>query len=220
MKTITLILISGTIVSALIYYINFDLYRTLIKEDGLYEYITAFTLLLSSMLLLFRLVKTGRSKTTAWIIFNVLLISGLFFGFGEEISWGQRIFSLESGDFFLENNLQKETNLHNLKLHGVKINIVLFSYIIPIVFGLYFFFSLLLYKKNQFVKNLIDKFGIPIPGIHHIIILLIAALIITTVPENRKWELWECSLVLILFLVLLQPYNTSEKLIPGKNKRE
>lgn len=32
----------------------------------------------------------------------------------EEISWGQRLFDIQSSDFFLSNTLQQETNLHNL----------------------------------------------------------------------------------------------------------
>ena len=36
---------------------------------------------------------------------------------GEELSWGQRIFQWETGEFFIENNAQGETNLHNLATH-------------------------------------------------------------------------------------------------------
>lgn len=38
----------------------------------------------------------------------------LFWMAMEEISWGQRIFGWETSDYFLENNMQGETNLHNL----------------------------------------------------------------------------------------------------------
>ena len=31
----------------------------------------------------------------------------------EEISWGQRIFKIESPEFFIQNNFQRELNLHN-----------------------------------------------------------------------------------------------------------
>jgi hypothetical protein len=220
LKAITLFLISGTVVIALICYFNVDLYRTLIKEDGPIETLTALTLLISSVLLLLRLIKVGRSKKPMWIIINVFLIGGLFFGFGEEISWGQRIFSLESSDFFVEKNLQKEINLHNLKLGGVELNRVLFTYVLGLVFGFYFLFSLLLFRKNNLFKNLISKLGIPIPKIHHTIIFFLATLIITTIPDTKKWELWECLFVLTLFMVFLQPYNVSEKLLLTKIKND
>ena len=104
---------------SILYYINLDFYKTLVEEDGIIEYMTAFILLVSSMFVFYRLIKIGRSKSIKWVIFNIILVVGLFFGFGEEISWGQRIFSIESNSFFLENNLQKETNLHNLEFNGV-----------------------------------------------------------------------------------------------------
>ena len=48
--------------------------------------------------------------------------NSLFFGSGEEISWGQRLFQIETGDTFKQLNTQGETNLHNLKVNGVSIN--------------------------------------------------------------------------------------------------
>ncbi len=197
-----------------IYYFNPALFKTLVKEDGLIENITAFILLLSSIFLFIRLIKVGHSKSTKWIIFNIFLIAGLFFGFGEEISWGQRIFSIESNDFFTGNNLQGETNLHNLQLFGLKINIVVFTYGFGLIFGFYIFLAAFLFKKNNFFNNIINKFGVPLPRFQHSIYFIIATVIITTVPHSRTWELWECFNVLLLFLILLQPFNINEKLLP------
>lgn len=44
--------------------------------------------------------------------FALLALAG-FYTVMEEISWGQRILGIESPDFFAENNIQGETNLHN-----------------------------------------------------------------------------------------------------------
>ncbi len=46
-------------------------------------------------------------------IFFILLALACFFTFMEEISWGQRIFDIQTPDFFKKHNLQGETNLHN-----------------------------------------------------------------------------------------------------------
>ena len=219
LKIIIKLLIIGTTVISLTYYFRSDLYNVLIQEDGLIEYTTAVMLLLISVFLLIRLIKVGREKNTMWIFFNVLMILGLFFAFGEEISWGQRIFSIETSDFFLENNLQKETNLHNLTVYGVKINKIIFSYALTLILGTYFLFSLLLFKKNQYFKKIIKKFGIPVPKIQHTVILFVVSIIIIVIPDSKKWELWECLFALIFLLVTLEPYNTDEKLIPiTKNK--
>lgn len=46
-------------------------------------------------------------------IFFALLAVSCFYVCGEEISWGQRLFNLETPQFFQQHNLQQETNLHN-----------------------------------------------------------------------------------------------------------
>ena len=70
---------------------------------------------------------------------SVTFLCGLvfLFGAGEEISWGQRIFNTESSEFFLKNNAQQETNLHNLVVGGVKINKLVFGKGIAIFIVLY-----------------------------------------------------------------------------------
>ena len=45
--------------------------------------------------------------------FFALLAIAAFYTVMEEISWGQRLFQVESPAFFAENNVQGETNLHN-----------------------------------------------------------------------------------------------------------
>ena len=214
LKSILIFLMLLITLCSFIYYFNPVLFKTLVKEDGLIENITAFMLLLSSMFLFIRLIKVGRSKNTKWIIFNIFLIAGLFFGFGEEISWGQRIFSIESNNFFSRYNLQGEINLHNLKLFGLKINIVVFTYGIGLIFAFYIFLATFLFKKNNFFNNIVNKFGVPLPRFQHSIYFVIATVIITIVPHSRTWELWECFNALLLFLILIQPFNVNEKLLP------
>lgn len=214
LKSITILLMLVITLCSFIYYFNPTLFKTLVKEDGIIENITAFMLLLSSILLFIRLIKVGRSKSVKWIIFNILLIAFLFFGFGEEISWGQRIFSIESNEFFSEHNLQGETNLHNLKLFGLKINLIIFTYGLGLIFGFYIFLATFLFKKNKLFKNIVNKLGVPLPRLQHSIYFIIATLIITTVPHSRTWELWECFNALLLFSIFIQPININEKLIP------
>lgn len=45
--------------------------------------------------------------------FFALLSLACLYVCGEEISWGQRLFALETPQFFQQHNLQQETNLHN-----------------------------------------------------------------------------------------------------------
>lgn len=52
------------------------------------------------------------ARTQYQLFFGVLAVA-CFYVVGEEISWGQRIFDVETPEFFMEHNLQQETNLHN-----------------------------------------------------------------------------------------------------------
>jgi len=53
-------------------------------------------------------------KQTQRNVYFILLALFFFVCFGEELSWGQRIFGWETPDDFKEMNAQKETNLHNI----------------------------------------------------------------------------------------------------------
>lgn len=218
LKYIAFVIISAVILTGSSFFYANDFYNTLVVEDGIIENITAITLLLISILFLYRLIKTRGTKSTPWLIFNTLIIFGSFFGFGEEISWGQRIFSIESGEFFSEYNLQNETNLHNLKINGIKINKLIFSYGFVLLFGFYLLLSPFTYKKNQWFKNQADRFGVPIPKLNHTGLSIILTTLIMLVPDQKKWELWESIFVLIMLLIFLNPLNTNEKLIPAKDK--
>ena len=53
-------------------------------------------------------------SSSAYRLFFALLGLACFYVVLEEISWGQRIFGWESPDYFKSQNLQGETNLHNI----------------------------------------------------------------------------------------------------------
>lgn len=203
----------GTALVGLTFFFANDFYNYIVVEDGIIENITALTLLVISLLFTYRLIKKIGLKNKAWIVFNILIILGSFFGFGEEISWGQRIFSIESSEFFTEYNLQNETNLHNLKIKNIRINQLIFSYGFLIIFGFYFIFSLLIYKRNKSFKSLIDNFGIQMPKFQHSILMLVSSALIIFIPDSKRWELWELVFVLIILLVFLEPYNKKEQLL-------
>jgi len=51
--------------------------------------------------------------THPYRLFFAILALACFYVVGEEISWGQRLFSFASPEFFQRHNLQQEVNLHN-----------------------------------------------------------------------------------------------------------
>ena len=197
------------------FFVDENLYDKIIVEDGPVESLTAITLLIMSILVFIRILRSKRKG--AWLFFNIVMAVGFFFGFGEEISWGQRIFSVDSGEFFLKYNSQSETNLHNLEFNGVKINKLVFSLLFVIIFTIYFLLFQPLYRRWPWFTRLIDKFGVPVPKLSQTIILAVSTAMIMFIPSTKKWELWEAVFVLVLFLVLLNPYNSREKLFPLKS---
>jgi len=92
-----------------------------IPEDHLFELIGAFSLLTTSLLFLygFRVARRSLEKTRISLIKQMVYL-GLaflfFFGAGEEISWGQRIFGFRTPAPLAQANKQDELNLHNLSV--------------------------------------------------------------------------------------------------------
>ncbi|WP_321368509.1 hypothetical protein [uncultured Draconibacterium sp.] len=213
LSIIAYVIIAASLYSAASFYFNYDFCHTMVAEDGPLENLTALVLLLISVLFAIRLVKQYKSRNKYWVALSVIIIVGTFFGFGEEISWGQRIFSIQTGEFFSQHNFQGETNLHNLEVGGVNLNKLIFSTGLVVVFGTYFVLTLLLYKKWPFLTRLIDLWGIPVPKIRYSIVILLCTGIVLLIPERRIWELWEAIFVSVLLLVFLDPYNSKEKVL-------
>ena len=81
-------------------------------ENGLLENIQALFLLFSILILIRVKIKLKKNKILN--IFLQLKIIALIFYLGEEISWGQHFFNWQTSEWFIINNNQKETNLHNI----------------------------------------------------------------------------------------------------------
>ena len=90
-----------------------------IPEDHYFEIVGASSLLITSLLFLYGFREARKTLDKSWIsIAKQLVYLGLavlfFFGAGEEISWGQRIFGYQTPEQISEVNRQEEFNLHNL----------------------------------------------------------------------------------------------------------
>ena len=139
-------------------------------EGGFVEYLQVFFLLLSVLLILFFIKNDFHNLKS----FEKLLISFYFLGIIyyllEEISWGQHIFGWESSNFFLKNNHQKETNLHNISslFNELPRNLLFlwcsltFLWIEKIPFKNHFFHKFIFPHKNlKYISFLILLFFIP-----------------------------------------------------------
>jgi len=101
------------------FFLHFDTYDKsyfswFIMEDGILEWTMAMAYLFSSSLFFYGWYKRGFKNI--WFLGYALLF---FLVFAEEISWGQRIFGIETPDALYQVNVQREMNIHNImKLHN------------------------------------------------------------------------------------------------------
>ena len=93
----------------------------LYPEDHYFENMGAISLFVASAIslyLFFQVMKTRKVTKMHWIKQCVYLGFALlyFFGAGEEISWGQRIFHFQEPPQMAEQNVQGEFNIHDLAI--------------------------------------------------------------------------------------------------------
>ena len=180
-----------------------------VLEDGLVEWSTFYLLLI---LMLTSWVKLGQlwSQRTWWFRFCLLVAGFIFlFGAGEEISWGQRIFRWSAPQYFMENNTQQETTLHNLVIGGVRLNKVVFGSGLGIFIGLYLLVLPRLYRSKQWLKKIVDASAIPLAQIHHVISFIIMFASVSVIHSGKRGELFEFAGVFLFWLIFLFPYNKS-----------
>ncbi|MEX0290851.1 MAG: hypothetical protein AB3N14_17235 [Flavobacteriaceae bacterium] len=207
-------------------YISDELVRELTKEDGLYEYAGAFLFFFTSIAFFILATKPnvfrahkGSNKLPDRRYFWLLGLL-FFFAFGEEISWGQRIFNFETPEAIKEMNIQGEFNFHNLKFfHGKtpegeeKTGIMALLSMHRLFYLAFFTYLLvlpLLYKANSRIRGLADKLKLPVPlviiGVLFIFNLAYGNTLRELLPEiddHGIVEIKEFLMALILFLLPL-----------------
>jgi len=129
MKNILLLSMAyGVVIVTYLCLLNIDksLFFQLTREDGLVEIAGAGFFFASSLAFLFLYINSINShnlffgKVLKRNVYFVLLALLFFVCFGEEISWGQRIFELKTPQILQTLNAQEEFNLHNLWLFHAK----------------------------------------------------------------------------------------------------
>lgn len=197
-----LVLILGFLAAAAApeYYLS-----VLSAEDGPLEWATAAFLFVGCLVCLRRAIRGGKGLRHTFIFGMGALI--LFFGAGEEISWGQRVFGWGSGEFFAENNAQGETNLHNLMAGDVKINKVIFGALLSLAFAIYFVVLPWILRRNAMLRELANAWFIPVPKWQHGVAFVIALIVMSLTATDRAPELGEFAIGLLLMLAVTYPAN-------------
>ena len=191
-----------------------------IREDGLVEWLTFVELLIMSaycfiVVHAFSRSEPGSPAKRVWFFLGFLFL----FGAMEEISWGQRVFGIESPEWFLKHNKQGEINVHNLLIYGVKINKLVFGKILAILIGIYLLVVPLVYRFKERFKDFIDRWRIPIAQNYQILLYVIVIILVQfhLSIAKKAGELLELSSCFFFLLILMHPYNQELCLLRGRN---
>jgi hypothetical protein len=209
-EKITLLYVSlFTVIGFIWSYIDHPSFKSYyVIEDGFTEWSTVVVLLMGLFICGQRVWLLRNQKARLFLLMTALLALFFLFGAGEEISWGQRLFNIESSEFFNQNNAQGEINLHNLVVNDTKLNKVIFGRGIGLLLMLYLVVLIPLYRYKKNIRRWIDKLAIPIAqnyqiAAYFIIILLVQILMVS----SKKGEMLEFSGSIIFFLNITFPYN-------------
>jgi len=137
------------------------------REDGFIEQLTALLFLICSFqaaLLFFRTESLNRK------VFPTIFVIGFFLCFGEEISWGQRIFGWETSEAMRSINVQAETNIHNISGyfadHLFIAGTFLYGGVLPFIA-----------KNSSVIRNFCFRIGLPVASLYLATVFCIASLI-------------------------------------------
>lgn len=176
------------------------------KEDGIIEYLSVLFLLACccfAAILAFKF-----SDNRARRITHTLLALLFFVMAGEEISWGQRLFNIETPEVLENINIQGELNFHNLfgymTDHMFIAAIFIYGFIMPVISQL-----------TLFSHKFFDYLGIPIASPGLAVGFLVASLhhqwIATLFTERplgfRIAELRELLVAIALFMLMLESWR-------------
>lgn len=143
-----------------------NIHQIVIKEDSIVEYLTVFSSLAVSYfgaVILFKRQKIKKDKYLPFFLKTfcvIAIIFGIFIA-GEEISWGQRIFDIETPDTLKEINNQNETTIHNVE--GT-VDIFRFFTLVAGIHGAGSWILIVLLRKTKILPDkLINTFNLWVP---------------------------------------------------------
>ena len=166
----------------------------LLVEDGIVEWMQFLCFSAIAGLLGFAL--TERLKRSDRGVLELLALGGLSLLCAlaalEEISWFQRILDVQSSEFFLQNNRQGETNLHNL---AVGVGSLHKNVLLKLIFITGITHNLILplvARAKPGVQDWVEKMGLYLPPLSASVpYLVLVALSHIFIEHPRKGELGE-----------------------------
>lgn len=184
----------------------------LVIEDGFVEWCTVIILFVAMVVCGRRFLQLRGRRNALFLSVTGLLTLLCLFGAGEEISWGQRIFGLETPEYLMERNAQGEIGLHNLviEVNGeeVKLNKLIFGTGLAIMMFIYLAIATPLYRTQPRVRAFFNAIAAPMPrNIHIVGYILVVAIVELLVDSSKRGEMTEFAASIVFALNVIYPYN-------------
>jgi hypothetical protein len=218
--------ISAVAIAKHLYYSSW--FHFLRREDGVFEYITAIGYLAAGILMVLVARRLWQKKSyRLWkLVAPFCLVVGIVLGgvAGEEISWGQRIFGIETPEFIADRNTQGEITLHN---HESILPYVYYAYFALALYGIVSALIKLGLTKLFWLKDNSLKFVDFIAPDWYLIPLFLPTLYYTTYRFTLGWayhgigqweEITEAYLGVAAFIFALALLNKVKRLELKKSK--
>ena len=186
--------------------------KSFVIEDGFLEYATVVGILAGLVLCVHRVVTLRHVRQARFLTVTTILALVCLFGAGEEVSWGQRIFDIQSPEYFLNHNLQQETGFHNLAFEvddrTISVNKLVFGKGLALGLLIYLFIMTPLYRTRPRIAYWLDRMAVPMPRNYHLFgYLFIILTVELLVDSTQRGEVTEFTGVIIFLLNLWFPYN-------------
>ncbi len=176
-------------------------------EDGLFQFIIFGTILFASLMCFYRasILKPFRGGTFSGCLMFMGFIFLLFALDG--VSWGQTFFEFATPDFFALRNSQQRLNFHHLVIGGFHVNDIVFTLAVKIFATLYFLILPFAYKRRDKLKYFVNRYAIPVPRYTHTFAYAVIALLMSMIPSDMRYIVFELCFYWILVLMMYNPLN-------------
>jgi len=178
-------------------------------EDGILEWFTVGLLLFLAALCVQRAMRLRNVRQRLFLFSLVFIAFGFIFVAGEELSWGQRIFSIQTPPWLEERNQQGELNIHNFVTDDFSVNKVIFGQALTVVLVFYMFALPWAAGRLPQVNRLVELLGLPLPKIGQALGFFPAVFLPDLLLDSDQAdEMMEVCGILMLVAIFLYPKNS------------
>ena len=188
--------------------LNVQYFETQLAVEGgpLHKLIIA-TLLFAAIMCFYRasLLKPFRGS----LFSTCLMLAGIvFLGCAlDELSWGQILFKFETPEFVKVRNSMGEMNIRHLVIAGFELKDVIFTLSIKVLATLYFIVLPFFYSRLDKIKLFVNRFAIPLPRYTQTGAYVLTAIMMSAIPSNLRYLVFELVFYWILVLMMYNPLN-------------